>query len=140
MIDLDRTFFIKKEYISLVTNYFTEEQYTEYIRAVVDYSVFGECEIKSPEVYAAFMYVKYDIDKEKRIIKSNQDNAHTQKKHGRKRKCPPDSLISAIKNEHLTSFEELEKYFDCDKRTIERSLADIEQSSLREELKQILKS
>ena len=138
-MDLKRTFFIKKEYISLVSNYFTEEQYTEYIRAVVDYSVFGKCEIKSPEVYAVFLYVKYDIDKEKRVIKTNQENANTPTKHGRNAKCPVDELIAAIKTEHLISFEALEKRFGCVKRTIERSLDKIEPLSLQKELKDMLK-
>lgn len=132
MIDLDRTFFIKKEYISLVSNYFTEEQYSEYIRAVVDYSVFGKCEIKSPEVYAVFMYVKYDIDKEKRTIKNNQ-------KKGRKPKFTVNELIWAIEQEHITSVDELANYFHSDRVTVNRRLKEVKPLSKQTELRKILK-
>lgn len=120
MIDLNEKFFLKKSYFNLFLEYFTEEQYVEYIRAVINYSLYKECVIKTPEVYVAFMFTKHDIDKETRFIMRNQENAKS--KNGRRKSVTTVEVIKAIQNANITTYKGLQKHFNVSRETIRRRI------------------
>lgn len=137
MMNLDSKFFLKKSYVSLPVQYLTEEQYDEYIRALVNYCLYKKCRITSPVVYAVFMFAKYDIDRERYIILRNQDNS---KKAGREKTFTAVELVDAIKNKKLTSYKDLQNYFGVCKATISRRIKDIKDESIQKQLFDILKA
>ena len=136
MSDLNEKFFLKKKYFNLFLEYFTEEQYAEYQRAVISYILYNECVIKTPEVYEAFMFTKHDIDKENRIIMRNQENAKN--KAGRKKSVTAMELIKAIQNGNITTYEGLESHFGVCRETIKRRMQEIDDVEVRKQIYRVL--
>ncbi len=124
MINLNEKIILKKRYFNLYLEHFTEEQYIEYLRAVVNYSLYGKCIIKTPVVYTAFMHTKHDIDQEKRVIQRNQEN--TKYKGGRKKSVTTLEILNTIQNNKIVTYEGLAEHFGVCKETIKRRIREID--------------
>ena len=137
MIDLNEKIILKKSYFSLFAEYLTEDQYNEYVRAVINYSMYKVCEIKTPAVFVAFMFTKDDIDKEHKIIERNQSNAKYNA--GRQKKLKVNNLIEAVINEKIITYSDLQEHFGVSKKTIQRRIAEIKDEEMKRNISTILK-
>ncbi len=136
MIDLNEKIFLKKKYFNIFMEHFTEEQYLEYLRAVISYSLYGECTITTPVVYAAFMFTKNDIDRDTRILIRNQENSKY--KAGRKKSVTTLEILQAIQNGKITSYKGLKEHFGVCEETIRRRLREIDDAKTRKKVFDIL--
>lgn len=137
MIDLNAKIFLKKSYFSLFVQHFTEEEYVEYVRAVIDYCLYKKCEIRTIKVYVAFMFTKRDIDRENKMIKRNQDNAKNNV--GRPKAFSVEKLVAAIHDQKLTTYKDLQNHFGVSMATINRRIKEIKDGKIKQEIISILK-
>jgi len=112
-------FLFRPEFAEIGKEVLSEEQYKNYLVALIDLGCYFKCDEKDPYIWVCLRQVIPSMNAADRRYKLAQKNG---RRGGRKRSFTDAELIKAITDLGLSTQKELAEHFGCHVRTIARRI------------------